>query len=236
VPEAAWDAANWSSFAKIAVPLQDFGFQYMVCGNKEEEGRSSPVGRFVHFDYGLGDNDFGSVHAGPEARPLCQIMDGDWSGDDEALCGALEKAAEDDAAVNDRWAILDLPPALHVAEAKKVDGKDADNYGGNLHLLSFGTYVDFWDTDGSEFLRLTSRSGKKTCILLVDGNAPKGRSPNVEVWQESSGQQLRCRVERTLEWQQRSFPEHYPGGWCTRWRVVAEEAPEQDGPSDLVVV
>jgi hypothetical protein len=226
VPQTAWKASNWSSFAQ-AVGTQDFAFQYMACQSDE---RATP-GRFVHFDYGLGDNDFGSVHASSEEQATCRIDDGDWSGvhGHKALCESLEKASDDDVS-NDRWAILDIP-SVDIEIARTINGMKADNYGADAFFLKFGKYVRFWDTDGSEFLRLTSRTNK-TCILYVDGNAAGGRSPEVQKWKEQDASRplLGCRLKKTLEWQADGH-----GAWCTRWRLAVAEEAEDEKPLHLLV-
>lgn len=86
--DRAFEANTWQEFAD-RVGTQDFSVDFLVDAAGNE---------YVHFDYGLGDNDFGSVHHrnGP-AEPLIAVNDGDWTGIGAvpaSLVSCLEDAAE----------------------------------------------------------------------------------------------------------------------------------------------
>lgn len=90
--DAAFRTADWAGFA-AAVNTQDFSVDFLRDGAGSE---------YAHFDYGLGDNDFGSVHPKDKVDAIIKVNDGDWMplpGTSQELVQCLEEAEDATAAV-----------------------------------------------------------------------------------------------------------------------------------------
>lgn len=69
----AFEAPDWNQFAAI-IGTQDFSYTPIY----DSHASSVEEGEYLHLDYGLGDNDFGSIHLLHVVAPLISIDDGDW--------------------------------------------------------------------------------------------------------------------------------------------------------------
>merc|ERR1712216_446016 len=68
---AVFEVKSWDAFAK-AVGTQDFSFVFL---DAKIDGTTTT---YIHYDYGLGDNDYGSVHSSQAVEAVIAVTDGDW--------------------------------------------------------------------------------------------------------------------------------------------------------------
>jgi hypothetical protein len=66
--EEAFKQTNWASFKQFCEPVQDFHLTLFECGDE----------RFIEINYGLGGNDYGTLHREGVVEPIMVNTDGDW--------------------------------------------------------------------------------------------------------------------------------------------------------------
>jgi hypothetical protein len=72
--EEAFKQTDWRSFRQFCQPVQDFHLTIFECADE----------RFIDINYGLGDNDYGTLHKEGIVDPIMVNTDGDWEPQVEA--------------------------------------------------------------------------------------------------------------------------------------------------------
>merc|ERR1712086_46573 len=90
---AAFQTHTWKDFAALVTPLQDFSYSAVNVSG------IGGITTLLHFDYGLGDNDFGSYHLPASVQPIVVVNDGDLAAactnvGNQRACGAVPKAQQ----------------------------------------------------------------------------------------------------------------------------------------------
>jgi hypothetical protein len=66
--EEAFKQTDWASFKRFCQPVQDFRITLFECAGE----------KFIDINYGLGDNDYGTLHMQDVVDPIIVNSDGDW--------------------------------------------------------------------------------------------------------------------------------------------------------------
>jgi hypothetical protein len=141
--EEAFKQTNWKSFRNFCQPVQDFHLTLFECADET----------FIEINYGLGDNDYGTLHREGVVDPIMVNTDGDWEPqveawkdvhnafcdkckktiigtrhkslelDDYDLCEACFKSEDRKA---EAWEQPEPPPQLSVAEMLEEEDEDED--------------------------------------------------------------------------------------------------------------
>jgi hypothetical protein len=72
--EEAFKQPDWRCFRRFCQPVQDFHLTLFECAGE----------RFIEINYGLGDNDYGTLHKEGVVDPVLVNCDGDWEPQVEA--------------------------------------------------------------------------------------------------------------------------------------------------------
>lgn len=220
--EAAFDTTNWQDFAR-RIGTQDFSMRKLLAD-----------GAAYHwFDYGLGDNDFGTVCAANKVVPIVRVNDGDWlplDKKDAGLSACLEKAAGwpplAAAATHGNaldWTVNVATP--HGANITKVSRGGDKGWGVDVTITEGNVKALVWDTDGDAFFLIAMHGAYCKVDVGSDGQEP---GPRVYVFEEMGMRcefvhanggprvyQVTAKVELVSDgsadckWNQRSCPE----GW-----------------------
>jgi hypothetical protein len=72
--QEAFKQTDWRSFRQFCEPVQDFHLTLFECADE----------KFIDINYGLGDNDYGTLHREGVVDPIMVNCDGDWEPQVEA--------------------------------------------------------------------------------------------------------------------------------------------------------
>jgi hypothetical protein len=141
--EEAFKQTSWRSFREFCQPVQDFHLTLFECADE----------KIIEINYGLGDNDYGTLHREGVVDPIMVNCDGDWEPqveawkdvhdafcdkcnktiigtrhkslelDDYDLCESCFKSEDRKA---EAWEQPEPPPQLSVAERREEEEEDED--------------------------------------------------------------------------------------------------------------